>query len=69
MFEKSRALALLTHEPNSLAWAEMYLFLAAIVPRFSFRIEHAKASDFEMERDNFGIGTKAGCNLTVGALD
>jgi len=43
----------------------MYLLLAAIVPNFSFIIEGAITSDFELERDNFGIGTKAGCNLMV----
>ncbi|XXH01450.1 hypothetical protein Hte_007810 [Hypoxylon texense] len=46
-----------------LAWAEMYLVLAALVRNFNFAIEGATASDFEMESDNFGIGTKAGCNL------
>lgn len=47
----------------SLAWAEMYLLLATLVQRFSFKIEGATATDFELECDNFGIGTKAGCNL------
>jgi hypothetical protein len=47
----------------SLAWAEMYLVLAALIQRFDFSIEGATAADFEFERDNFGIGTKAGCNL------
>ncbi|KAI0120912.1 cytochrome P450 [Hypoxylon sp. NC0597] len=46
-----------------LAWAEMYLLLSALVQRFDFTIKGATASDFELERDNFGIGTKAGCNL------
>ncbi|KAI0173705.1 cytochrome P450 [Hypoxylon sp. FL1284] len=46
-----------------LAWAEMYLVLSALVQNFSFTIKGATAADFEMERDNFGIGTKAGCNL------
>ncbi|EXV00384.1 cytochrome P450 [Metarhizium robertsii] len=46
-----------------LAWAEMYLVLAALVQRFSFTIEGVAASDFELDKDNFGIGTKAGCNL------
>jgi hypothetical protein len=48
---------------RSLAWAEMYLVLAALVQRFSFTIEGVAASDFELDKDNFGIGTKAGCNL------
>jgi len=43
----------------------MYLLLAAIVQRFNLTIEDATAGDFELERDNFGIGTKAGCNLTA----
>ncbi|KAF1978804.1 cytochrome P450 [Bimuria novae-zelandiae CBS 107.79] len=50
---------------KSLVWAEMYLLIAAIVPKFRFNIEGAKASDFELESDNFSIGTKAGCNLVV----
>ncbi|KAI5927642.1 cytochrome P450 [Camillea tinctor] len=46
-----------------LAWAEMYLFLAALVQQFNFEIKDATAEDFELESDNFGIGTKAQCNL------
>ncbi|KAI0476375.1 trichodiene oxygenase [Xylariaceae sp. FL0804] len=46
-----------------LAWAEMYLVLAALTLRFDFRIQDATASDFDLERDNFAVGTKAGCNL------
>ncbi|KAH6650680.1 cytochrome P450 [Chaetomium tenue] len=46
-----------------LAWAEMYVALAALVQRFDFVIEGATATDFEFERDDFSIGTKAGCNL------
>jgi hypothetical protein len=45
----------------------MYLVLAALVQRFDFSIEGATAADFEFERDNFGIGTKAGCNLLARA--
>lgn len=41
----------------------MYLVLAALVQNFNLTIKGATAGDFEMERDNFGIGTKAGCNL------
>ena len=41
----------------------MYLLLTAIVQNFNFTIKDATAGDFELERDNFGIGTKAGCNL------
>ncbi len=41
----------------------MYLLVAALVRRFDLTIEGATASDFELERDNFAIGTKAGCNL------
>ncbi|KAI1108378.1 cytochrome P450 [Nemania sp. NC0429] len=46
-----------------LAWAEMYLLCSALVQRFDFTIKDATAEDFQFERDNFGIGTKAGCNL------
>ncbi|ETS86527.1 hypothetical protein PFICI_00355 [Pestalotiopsis fici W106-1] len=47
-----------------LAWAEIYLLIAELVQNFNFIIKDATASDFELEMDNFGIGTKAGCNLT-----
>jgi hypothetical protein len=43
----------------------MYLLLAALVQKFTFTIKDATALDFELERDNFGIGTRAGCNLTA----
>lgn len=42
----------------SLAWAEMYLALAALVQGFDFKFEDAKAEDFEFESDQFAIGTK-----------
>ena len=45
----------------------MYLLLATLVQRFDFKTEGATAADFEFEMDNFGIGTKAGCNLLVRA--
>lgn len=48
-----------------LAWAEMYLLLTSLVQNFNFNIEGATAGDFELEKDNFGIGTKAGCNLVT----
>ncbi|EFR02013.1 trichodiene oxygenase [Nannizzia gypsea CBS 118893] len=48
-----------------LAWAEMYLLLAALVQRFDFKIKDATAGDFAFSKDNFGIGTKATCNLMV----
>lgn len=46
-----------------LAWAEMYLVLAALVQNFDFDFPDATAADFEFESDRFTIGTKAGCNL------
>lgn len=48
---------------NSLAWAEMYMLLAALVENFDFTMRDVTASDFELEKDDFGIGTKAGHNL------
>lgn len=41
----------------------MYLFLASLVQGFDFKIKDATAGDFAFEKDNFGIGTKAACNL------
>lgn len=41
----------------SLAWAEMYIVLAALAQRFDFRFEGAKAEDFECTSDQFAIGT------------
>ncbi|KAI0899294.1 cytochrome P450 [Annulohypoxylon nitens] len=40
-----------------LAWAEIYLVLAALVQRFNFQFEDSKAEDFECESDQFTIGT------------
>lgn len=47
----------------------MYLLLATLVQRFDFTVEAATAADFEFDMDNFGIGTKAGCNLVVSAAE
>ncbi|KAF7889348.1 uncharacterized protein EAF01_010841 [Botrytis porri] len=41
----------------NLAWAEMYLLLAALVQRFDFQFEGATSKDFECESDQFIIGT------------
>lgn len=41
----------------------MYLVIAALVQRFTFEPRNVTARDFELERDNFGIGIRAGCNL------
>ncbi|KAM5430386.1 hypothetical protein McanMca71_005682 [Microsporum canis] len=46
-----------------LAWAEMYLLLAALVQEFNFTIKDATACDFELDKDNFGIGVRVTCNL------
>lgn len=42
---------------SSLAWAECYLFLAAVAQRFDFEFQGVTAKDFECERDQFMIGT------------
>lgn len=47
----------------SLAWAEMYLLVAALVQYFTFQYPEATAADFEVGDDRFTIGTKAGCDL------
>lgn len=49
----------------SLAWAEMYLVIADLVRKCTFTMNNVAAGDFELDTDNFGIGTKAGCNLTA----
>jgi hypothetical protein len=41
----------------------MYLILAALAQKFTLEPKDVTGTDLEMERDNFGIGTKAGCNL------
>jgi hypothetical protein len=43
---------------DSLAWAEMYLVLAALVERFNFQFEDISAEDFECNSDQFVIGTR-----------
>lgn len=43
---------------QSLAWAEMYLVLNALVQLFDFEFQSAIAKDFEWESDQFTIGTK-----------
>jgi len=42
---------------SSLAWAEMYMVIAALAQRFDFQFEGAKAEDFECSSDQFIIGT------------
>lgn len=41
----------------NLAWAEMYMLLAALVQRFDFRFEGLTSKDFQCESDQFIIGT------------
>lgn len=43
---------------HSLAWAEMYLVVAALVLRFDFDFDGASAKDFECESDQFILGTR-----------
>ncbi|KAI0798292.1 trichodiene oxygenase [Xylaria sp. FL0064] len=54
-------------ELTALAWAEMYLLLSTSVQKFDLTFKDAVAKDFQFEKDNFGIGTKAGCNLLAQA--
>lgn len=42
----------------SLAWAEMYLILNALVQIFEFEFEGTTAKDFEWDSDQFTIGTR-----------
>lgn len=41
-----------------LAWAELYLALAALIQRFNFDFIGAKAEDFDCSSNQFVIGTK-----------
>lgn len=43
---------------GSLAWAELYLTLAALVQQITFQFVGAKAEDFQCASDQFIIGTK-----------
>lgn len=43
----------------------MYLLVAALVQRFTFTIKDVQVSDYELDQDNFAIGTKAGPNLVT----
>jgi len=47
----------------SLAWAEMYIALAALAPRFDFQFYDANAADFLASFDQFAIGTRSGGHL------
>ncbi|RYO91541.1 hypothetical protein DL764_008276 [Monosporascus ibericus] len=41
-----------------LAWAEMYMIVAALAQHFDFQFEGATAEDFECTSDQFAVGTK-----------
>lgn len=41
----------------------MYLIIAAIALRFDFKFQDTEAESFEMESDQFIIGTKGGSML------
>lgn len=43
---------------GSLAWAELYFVIAALVQTFDFEFTTARAEDFECVSDQFVIGTK-----------
>ncbi|KAI1089144.1 cytochrome P450 [Rostrohypoxylon terebratum] len=49
-----------------LAWAEIYLLLGHIVPRFEFKFPTTKAEDFYVTKDNFALCTP--CMGVVPAL-
>jgi hypothetical protein len=42
----------------SLAWAEIYLAVAALVQKFDFRFEGSSAEGFELESDQFIVRTR-----------
>ncbi|KAI0173480.1 cytochrome P450 [Hypoxylon sp. FL1284] len=46
-----------------LAWAEMYIMLAALIRRFDFNFQDIEVRDLELESDQYTIGVKAGAVL------
>jgi hypothetical protein len=42
----------------SLAWAELYLAVAALAQKFDFRLKGSSAGDFKGESDQFIVGTR-----------
>ncbi|KAH6677237.1 trichodiene oxygenase, partial [Halenospora varia] len=48
-----------------LAWAQMYMVLAALVQRFNFQFDGVSSKDFECESDQFIIGTKESGKLNA----
>ncbi|KAI2603717.1 cytochrome P450 [Hypoxylon sp. NC1633] len=46
-----------------LAWAEIYITLAALIRRFDFKFQDIVARDLELESDQYTIGIKAGAVL------
>jgi hypothetical protein len=49
----------------SLAWAEMYIVLAALFQRFDFQSDGVSPKDFECQSDQFIIGTRENGNLSA----
>ncbi|CAI6227143.1 unnamed protein product [Periconia digitata] len=47
-----------------LAWADLYISLAALATRFDFEFQNTQSSDFKVLRDDFVVGTKCGSTLT-----
>ncbi|KAK6844451.1 hypothetical protein PG995_014561 [Apiospora arundinis] len=48
-----------------LAWAEMYIILSQVVQCFDLKFEGVDATNFEMESDQFIIGTKGNAELNA----
>ncbi|CAG8960302.1 hypothetical protein HYFRA_00012376 [Hymenoscyphus fraxineus] len=53
----------------NLAWAEMYIALAALVQRFDFQFNGVTSKDFECQSDQFIIGTRDNGNLHACVTD
>ncbi|KAK8022121.1 cytochrome P450 [Apiospora rasikravindrae] len=49
----------------NLAWAEMYLIIARVVPRFDVKFQGVDPTHFDMESDQFIIGTKGDAQLNA----
>ncbi|KAI8627244.1 hypothetical protein F5Y19DRAFT_443708 [Xylariaceae sp. FL1651] len=46
----------------------MYMLLSSLTRSFNFTFERAQSDDFELERDDFTVGSRAVCQLVARAV-